>query len=53
MPEVQPEVVIPADPAFMSDKEFLRAAQYRLDQSKHLPWAWQVDLVKRLEAHVR
>ena len=51
--EVQPEAVIPTDPAFMSDKEFIRAAQYRLDQSKHLPFAWQLDLVKRLEAHVR
>ena len=53
MSEVQSETVIPKDPSFMSDKEFIRAAQYRLDQTKHLPFAWQLDLVKRLEAHVR
>lgn len=53
MSEIQPETVIPADPSFMSDKEFIRAAQYRLDQSKHLPFAWQLDLLRRLESHVR
>lgn len=57
MPEIRIDemnvIVIPKDPSFMSDKEFLRAAEYQLVHKNHLPLEWQEELVKRLDARVR
>ena len=49
MHEIQPDTLIPIEPSFMSDKEFVRAVQYQLDQSRLLPLAWQRDMLRRLE----